>query len=222
MASPILSRPLPHLPQTLPRHDIAILMSYVQASSDSDSEIIGVRDDTIEPLQVHKDSGSSLDSGSDYQAPSLPDGTHVVPSPDDRTVRVCFAPSGSIVIREIEDSGSDSGPDSVEPSFNGARVISNSYNDQDDFLPDASLLIPNPVQQTPIRGALIGTKVLKHCNDGWVITANNTPPFWVPPGLQSLILHPHNTLAIGSQGSVHLIHRKLKLGERWSQCYTPC
>ncbi|KAG8774859.1 hypothetical protein FRC12_001790 [Ceratobasidium sp. 428] len=57
--------------------------------------------------------------------------------------------------------------------------------------------------------------------DGWAVTGNSQKLIWVTVDLRKSLQLPHNTALISRDGALQLDFSSAKLGESWSECYTP-
>lgn len=58
-------------------------------------------------------------------------------------------------------------------------------------------------------------------HDGWVRDRQGRLLLWVPPDLRSILLVPHNSILLSSQGLIELEFSDAMIGDMWETCYEP-
>ena len=151
-----------------------------------------------EPFRGHSDKVFSVEFSSD--------GRRIVSGSSDNTVRLWDVKTGQPLMAPFK--GHTGWVRSVAFSHDGQFVVSASD--------DKTIRIwsTEQVQQS------LYTNQLTVDRDGWVKRENGELLFWVPPRHRLCLRRPNNTRIIGPN-ETHLDFGNERLGQDWTQCYTP-
>ncbi|KAG2051450.1 WD40 repeat-like protein, partial [Suillus hirtellus] len=130
-----------------------------------------------------------------------PNGTRIVSSSDDRTIRLWDAVMGKPIGQPLR--GHTSWVTSVSFSPDGTRIISGSSDGT-----------------VRVWYAAIGKSLQDHAEedyDGWMTGPNRRLLFWVPPASRSPFYNPWTAFVIPR--GVELDLSRMAHGTRWQQCY---
>ncbi|KAF9459713.1 WD40-repeat-containing domain protein [Collybia nuda] len=137
------------------------------------------------------------------------DGRYIVSGSDDRTIRLWDAETGSLIVGPLEGHGG--GVDSVAFSPDGKSIVSGSE--------DATIRVwsvsPHPTGSlwTPAKQLADDWRL----ENGWVLSSDMTPLFWVPPWNRAGLWWPRNTSVV-AEISTKLDFNKFTFGSSWQHC----
>lgn len=166
-----------------------------------------------------------------------PNGILIVSCSHDNTICMWDARTGRMVLGPLE---GHAGPvESVAFSPDSTHVVSCSSDNairvwrvpyerplldtvSSHFSRSSTLTYPTVPSQNHIPGhSTNASSSWSRDKNGWVRDPHGRLLFWVPPDLRGCLLMPQNTALISAQGSICLHFENAKIGEWWSECYSP-
>ena len=137
-----------------------------------------------------------------------PDDKSIVSGSDDQTVRVWDVSSGQTIMGPLR--GHARSVRFVAFSHDGNSIFSASCFDK-------TFRIWSTEQMQPT----LFTNESVLYDDGWVKGENGEPLFWVPIHHHLSLHRPNNTRVIGPNNETRINLTNARLGDNWSECYTP-
>ncbi|KAH7338678.1 WD40-repeat-containing domain protein [Rhizoctonia solani] len=230
--------------ETLQGHTDAILS--VQFSPDGAFIATGSSDSTVGIWEASTGFKKELLTGHDSGVNSVafsPDGALVASGSDDTTIKLWKFHEGNCNAKTLK--GHTSELVSVYFSLDGTQII--SRHGTGDILARPLEGLTDPIGRVAISSTHIATSSVDHYSeeysiiriskiavgfeadsplrgswefndDGW-ITVDGKLLLWIPPDLHECVPYPHETLAIGLKGSLHIGWEGLALGDKWAECY---
>ncbi|CAE6481290.1 unnamed protein product [Rhizoctonia solani] len=175
----------------------------------------------------------------------FPTGTHFISGSDNATIHIWDTQTGKLTDNPLR--GHTGSVNSVMLSPDGAKFVSGSEDttlrlwdvpkcqaptnppNKSDTGVEVSSSSPRQPNMAPSvvdilthsssRGHPVGPWVLG--DDQWVRDSQSRLLIWVPHDLRDTLVRPHNTLVISSEGSTELDFSGAKIGDSWTECYSP-
>ncbi|KAF8604757.1 WD40 repeat-like protein [Ceratobasidium sp. AG-I] len=174
------------------------------------------------------------------------DGTRIVSSSYDKTIRIWDARTGQMVGKPLE--GHTSSVTSVAYLHDGTRIVSGSEDKSIriwdartgrmvDGTPDvysaptqAMRQIPDPTQPASDTGLAFNPISPNHSSanlhtdwtldgDGWTLAGHSKLLMWVPPDVRGFLMSPGTLVVMSTSAWLALDFRRANIGEDWRRCY---
>ncbi|KAG8779942.1 hypothetical protein FRC12_023669 [Ceratobasidium sp. 428] len=178
-----------------------------------------------DPLRGHTKSVTSISYS--------PDGAYIASGSRDGSIRVWNVRTGQIVGLPFSCFGSTvcsvafspDGTQIVSGHSDGSIRVWHIYTRQiiSALAQSTTGFRPQSIKPCPcnVCNSFAGWDTWELDKDGWIVNECFGLMSWVPPGLRSSIVYPHNTILISRHGSLELDFRNANLGKDWRRCYSP-